>query len=103
MKKYNSCLIFIVFEIPPGDVHIKYGYIKGDEYYVIKIASGFSENLILDLPSGNGLMLVFKQAIRELACILQDEGFLTNIWTVIAGKIVAKYLEPKSVHRIGIL
>ena len=32
------------FNDPPGDVHIKYGYIIGDEYYVIKIASGFWNN-----------------------------------------------------------
>ena len=34
----------LTFEQPPGEVHIKYGYIKGGEYYVIKIASGFYEN-----------------------------------------------------------
>jgi ornithine cyclodeaminase len=28
----------LVFERPPGDVHIKYGYVRGDEHYVIKIA-----------------------------------------------------------------
>ena len=31
----------LIFDDPPGDVHIKYGYIKTDDYYVIKIASGF--------------------------------------------------------------
>lgn len=47
---------------PPGDVHIKYGYIVGDEYYVVKIASGFYDNPKLNLskravrprPSGWG-------------------------------------------------
>ncbi len=34
----------LTFKDPPGDVHIKYGYIKGDKYYVIKIASGFWKN-----------------------------------------------------------
>ena len=32
------------FDSPPGDVHIKYGYIKNDNVYVIKIASGFFNN-----------------------------------------------------------
>lgn len=31
----------LLFQDPKGDVHKKYGYIVGDEYYVIKIASGF--------------------------------------------------------------
>ena len=39
------------FKDPPGDVHIKYGYILGDSYYVIKIASGFWKNEIFGIPS----------------------------------------------------
>ena len=35
------------FEDPPGDVHIKYGYIRDDDVYVIKIASGFYQNKLL--------------------------------------------------------
>jgi ornithine cyclodeaminase/alanine dehydrogenase-like protein (mu-crystallin family) len=34
----------LIFADPPGDMHIKYGCIKGDDDYVIKIASGFYEN-----------------------------------------------------------
>ncbi len=34
----------LIFDEPPGDVHIKYGYIKNDDVYVIKIASGFFKN-----------------------------------------------------------
>lgn len=93
----------MTFENPPGDVHIKYGYIKNDDYYVIKIASGFYENFKLDLPSSNGLMLVFDQKTGELVCILLDEGYLTDIRTAAAGAVAAKYLAPKSVQRIGIV
>jgi len=38
----------LIFENPPGDVHIKYGYIKEDDYFAIKIASGFYENYNLN-------------------------------------------------------
>lgn len=92
----------MLFDSPPGDVHIKYGYILGDEYYVIKIASGFYENVKLNLPTGTGLMLVFKQKTGELASILLDEAHLTNVRTAAAGAVVAKYFAPKNVHRIGI-
>ncbi len=47
-------------------------------------------------------MLVFKQKTGELACILLDEGYLTNIRTAAAGAVVAKYLAPRTVQRIGI-
>ena len=51
----------MIFEDPPGDVHIKYGYIKGDDYYVIKIASGFIRSERPGSYLSNGMMLLFKQ------------------------------------------
>jgi ornithine cyclodeaminase len=93
----------MIFENPPGDVHIKYGYIKGGEAYVIKIASGFYENPRLGLSSSNGLMLLASQRTGELLAILLDEGYLTNIRTAAAGAVVAKYLAPRDVTRAGIL
>jgi ornithine cyclodeaminase len=91
------------FDKPPGDVHIKYGYIRGDDYYVIKVASGFYNNPKIGLASANGTMLVFSQKTGELVTILLDEGYLTNIRTAIAGAITAKYLAPKNVEAIGIV
>lgn len=93
----------LIFDKPPGDMHIKYGYIIGDEYHIVKIASGFYENYKLNLPTNSGLMLVFKQKTGELACILLDEGYLTNVRTAAAGAVAAKYLAPKNIRRIGIL
>ncbi|MHA2293818.1 MAG: ornithine cyclodeaminase family protein [Candidatus Hodarchaeales archaeon] len=92
----------MIFQDPPGDVHIKYGFIKNNDYFVIKIASGFYDNLKLGLPSSNGLMLLFSQKTGELICILHDEGYLTNVRTAAAGAVAAKYLAPSNVHRIGI-
>jgi ornithine cyclodeaminase len=90
------------FEDPPGDTHIKYGYIKGDDYFVIKIASGFYDNPKIDLPSNSGLMLLFSQKTGVPVSILLDEGFLTDVRTAVAGEISAKYLAPKDIHRIGV-
>ena len=92
----------LILEDPPGEVHIKYGYIKGDEYYVIKIASGFYGNKALGIPAGNGMMLMFSQKTGEPVAILHDEAYLTDIRTAVAGTIAAKYLAPSSVECIGI-
>ena len=92
----------LLFKDPPGDVHIKYGCIVGDDYYVIKIASGFYENPRLDLPSFSGMMLMFSQKTGRLDSILLDEGHLTNIRTAAAGAVVARYMAPRNVSRIGI-
>ena len=93
----------LLFESPPGEVHIKYGYLMGDPYYVIKIATGFYDNPRLDLPSNNGMMLLFSQKTGELESILLDEGYLTDVRTAAAGAIAAKYAGPRKVHRIGIV
>lgn len=88
---------------PPGDLHIKYGFIKNDDYYVVKLASGFYNNPQLGLSSSNGLMLVFSQKTGELLSILLDEGHLTDIRTALAGAVVAKHLASSSVKTIGIV
>jgi ornithine cyclodeaminase len=93
----------LVFDNPPGDVHIKYGYLKGDRYYVVKIASGFYKNPAQGLPSSNGLMLLFDQKTGELLSVLLDGGHLTNVRTAAAGAVAAKYLAPERVTGIGIL
>lgn len=92
----------LLFENPPGDVHIKYGYIRNDPYYAIKIASGFYETSKSTQYTSSGLMLLFKQRTGELACVLHEECYLTHVRTAAAGAIAAKYLAPKNVHRIGI-
>jgi len=92
----------LVFEDPPGDVHIKYGYIKKDDYFVIKVASGFYNNITIGLPQADGLMLVFSQKTAQLECILLDECHLTNVRTAAAGAVVARYLAPGTVERIGV-
>ncbi len=103
----NNCVVppvgELLFDNPPGDVHIKYGYIKNQEYYVIKIASGFYENVKLGIPSGQGLMLLFKQLTGELAAVLLDEGYLTNLRTVSAGTLAVTSFGPKAISSIGVL
>ena len=49
---------FLHFDDPPGDVHIKYGFVTGGEFYVMKMASAFPNNVALGLPVGNGVIPV---------------------------------------------
>ncbi len=93
----------LLLDDPKGEVHIKYGYIKNDAYYVIKIASGFYGNSSLGLPTGQGMMLLFSQNTGEPVAILLDEGHLTDIRTAAAGALVAKYFAPKQLKAIGII
>ena len=65
---------FLNFKQPPGDVHIKYGFIEGDDQYVIKIAAGFYDNPRIGLSSSQGLMLVFSRHTGVLEAVLHH-GF----------------------------
>ncbi len=94
---------FLHFEDPPGDVHIKYGFVSGDEYYVLKMASGFYANAALGLPVADGLLLVFSQKTGELKLILLDKCWLTDMRTAAAGAVAAKHLAAQTVGDIGIV
>ena len=87
----------------PGEVHIKYGYIRGGDRYVIKIASGFPLNRELGIQSGNGMMLLFNQRTGELDTILHDEAYLTDVRTAAAGALASRTLAPSEVDVLGIV
>ena len=93
----------LVFTEPPGDVHLKYGYLRGDDVYVVKIASGFYDNPSLGLPSSDGLVLVFSRRTGEAEAILLDRGRLTDARTGAAGAVAARHLAPEHVERIGVV
>lgn len=93
----------LVLPDAPGDVHIKYGYLQNDAYYVIKVASNFPHNVRANLPPNNGLMQLFSQKTGELCALLLDEGYLTEVRTALAGAIAARYLAPTNVECIGVV
>ena len=90
------------FDDPPGDVHIKYGYIKDEKYYVIKIASGFWNNESYGIPNGQGMMILFNQQTGQPVALINDEAFLTDIRTAVAGQICAKYFS-NDINCIGVI
>jgi len=93
----------LIFDDPPGETHIKYGYIRGGDHYVIKVASGFYDNPKLGLSSSQGVMLLFSQKTGAFEAALLDEGHLTNVRTAAAGAVAAKHLARRDLRGIGIL
>lgn len=94
---------FLNFKEPPGDVHIKYGYVKDDDVYVLKVASGFYDNEKLGVPFADGVILVFSQQTGHLKLVLHDQCWLTDMRTAAAGAVAARHLAPKNVSCIGII
>lgn len=76
---------------------VKSGYFKGQEYYVIKVASG-------GYPMPNsGLMQVYSQSTGKLKAMLLDDGVLTEIRTAAVGSIACKFLGPSIIEVIGLV
>mmetsp|Transcript_26563 Transcript_26563/g.39290 ORF Transcript_26563/g.39290 Transcript_26563/m.39290 type:complete len:326 (+) Transcript_26563:31-1008(+) len=80
-----------------AQVCIKSGYITGDDYFVVKVASGGT-------PFENsGLMQVYSQSTGRLTALLLDEGILTELRTAAAGAVAVKYLGPRNQKCIGMV
>lgn len=91
------------FSEPSGDLHVKCASTKEEDDYVVKIASCFPENSKLDLPSIQGMMLLFDRKSGMPKVLFLDEGYMTHLRTAAAGAICAKYLAPKHPGAIGII
>jgi len=94
---------FMHFDDPPGDVHIKYGSIQDDDYWVLKVASGFYQNPSLGLQSSDGLILIFSQRSGALELVLHDRCWLTDMRTAAAGAVAARHLAPRKIDNVGVI
>ena len=107
-KQYSKgkCIIppvaELLFDNPPGDVHIKYGYTTNEKYYVIKIASGFPKNEELNISNGQGMILLFDKRTGQPLITLIDDAMLTDIRTAIAGQICTEMFANK-IKNIGVI
>ena len=93
----------LIMDQPRGEVHIKYGYIKGGDHYVIKIASGFPDNEKDGIKPGQGMMLLFSIKTGEPEAILIDDANLTDIRTGVAGAIASHALSNQGVESVAIV
>jgi len=88
----------------PGGLHVKGARMQRGEVYVIKLAGGCSDNQErYGVATSQGLMIVGSAQTGQPLILLQDEGYLTDLRTALAGHIAAKYLGPREVTGIGIL
>jgi ornithine cyclodeaminase len=92
----------LLFEAPPGDCHLKYGYSKAGAVFVLKVATGFYDNEKLGLPVNNGMVLVFSRQTGAPLAILQDEGWLTSWRTAAAGTLAASLAQARKPKVLGV-
>ena len=93
----------LLFADPPGEVHIKYGYIQGGSHYDVKIASGFANNRDHNLAPGQGMMILFDINTGVPKAVLIDDANLTDLRTGIAGAIASKAMANIGVKSASII
>lgn len=89
---------FVEVEGYAAQTCVKSGYFKGQDHYVIKVASGG-----YPMPTNSGLMQVYSQETGKLEALLLDDGILTEIRTAAAGALAAQLLAPKNIACIGMV
>jgi ornithine cyclodeaminase len=92
----------LLFPEENGELHIKYGAVRGDDVFVVKLATGFFNNPKFGLPPFSGCMLVLSAKTGEVLYVLLEEGELTNHRTAAAGAVVARHMAPPRLDVIGI-
>ena len=86
-----------------GEVDVKTAYIQGLDSFAIKIASGFWDNRLLDLPTGSGMMILISAQTGRPIAVLLDNGYLTDLRTGLAGAIAARHLAREKIENVGVI
>jgi ornithine cyclodeaminase len=90
------------FKEEQGECHIKSGFIEGDSYFCVKIATSFFMNPKAGLPTGNGLMSVWSKKTGALLALICDEGYLTDLRTALAGILATRFVFCSIPSSLGI-
>jgi len=86
-----------------GDCHVKGAQSESIDMFAVKVASGFYNNSNLNLPTNNGLVLLFSSITGQPEALLQDEGLLTSACTAAAGALAAGIVKTNSDDVLGII
>ena len=93
----------LAFADPPGDAHVKGGYLAGDPVFVVKLATSFYHNPEVGLESSNGLMAVISARTGEVQAILHDQGRLTDLRTAMAGAVAGRAIARPGSTVLGVV
>lgn len=99
----RSHILVLKFPARRGQVDIKTAPVTGEEWFAVKVATGFYENRAEGLPNASGFMAIVNTHTGFPEAILLDNGYLTAIRTALAGAVAAKHLAPHAVSVVGVI
>lgn len=86
-----------------ADAHIKTAALKGYEYFSIKVATMFPQNVNRQLSPFNGAIFLFDAQTGEPKAILQDKGLLTDLRTAAAGALITNHVTLSSMAKVAVI
>jgi ornithine cyclodeaminase len=86
-----------------GEVHIKGAGITGAKYAAFKVATTFPGNPARGLPLNDGFSIALDARTGEIAAVLADNGWLTELRTGAAGAFAAKLLSREDASVASVL
>ena len=86
-----------------SDVDIKSAYVRGQDAFAVKMASGFFGNTDLGLPSASGMVVLLSAQTGFCQAVFLDNGYLTDLRTGLAGAVAAKHLAKQSISTVGVI
>lgn len=86
-----------------GDTHIKTAAIKGYDYFSVKVASMFPDNLKNNLSPYSGAIFLFDSNTGFPVAILNDKGMITDLRTAAAGALITDFVASKSSSVVAVI
>ena len=96
---------FTVFTIPEnnGSIHFKCGYVPNEPYFAMKYSGVFYGNEKYGLSNFMGLFTIFNSTTGAVEAVINDEGYLTDYRTGIAGAIATSTLANPDSETVAII
>lgn len=85
------------FEFPGGEAHVKGAWLRGDPFWSVKAASGFTG------VGSSGVSVVMSASDGRLAAIVMDGGLLTELRTAAAGALAASLLALPELEQVCVV
>lgn len=86
-----------------GDVDIKSAYMRGADWFAVKIGAGFFNNHTMGLPNSPASVVLVSSKTGVVEAVLLDNAYLTDVRTGAAGAVAAKHLARQGKLVAGIL
>jgi ornithine cyclodeaminase len=93
----------ISVEPPGGEIHLKGAWLDGATTLGFKISCGFHGNEALGVPVNSGFSFALDARTGQLAALLFDNGWLTEMRTAAAGALAAEYLSRPESATLGLI